>query len=52
MDRDSGNETQKPYECSSNYALSKLIADNGDQDLWRRENPDFSVLPIAVDPLA
>ena len=44
MDRDSGNETQKPYECSSNYALSKLIVDNGDQDLWRRENPDFSVL--------
>ena len=44
MDGDSGNKTQKLYECSSNYALFKLIADNGHQDLLRRENPDFSGL--------
>ena len=25
-----------------NYALSKLIVDNGMEDLWRRENPDSS----------
>ena len=38
MDRDGENKTQKLYSCYSNYALSKLIVDNGLQDLWRREN--------------
>ena len=31
---------QKLYICRFNYALSKLIVDNGLVDLWRRENPD------------
>ena len=30
------------YRCRLNYALSNLIVDNGLEDLWRRENPDFS----------
>ena len=40
MDRDGENKTQRLYRCCSNYALSKLIKDNGLGDLWRRENPD------------
>ena len=40
-DRDSENKTQSLYWCSSSYALSKLIMDNGLEDLWRRENPEF-----------
>ena len=39
-DRDSENKTQRLYRCCSNYTLSKLIVDNGLEDLWRRENPD------------
>ena len=42
MDRDCRNKTQRIYKCGSNYALSKLIVDNGLQDLWRRKNPDSS----------
>ena len=42
-DRDGGNKTQRLYRCCSDYALSKLIVDNGLIDLWRRENPNFSV---------
>ena len=38
-DRDGENKTQRLYRCCSNYALSKLIVDNGLEDLWRRENP-------------
>ena len=30
------------YRCRFNYALSKLIVDNGLEDLWRRKNPDSS----------
>ena len=30
------------YRCCFNYALSKLIVDNGPEDLWRRENSDTS----------
>ena len=41
-DRDEGNKTQIRYRCHSNFALSKLIMDNGLEDLWRRENADFS----------
>ena len=40
MDRNGENKTQRPYWCSSSYALSKLIVDNELEDLWRRENPD------------
>ena len=39
-DKDGENKTQRLYRCCSNYALSKLIVDNGLEDLWRRENPD------------
>ena len=28
------------YKCRFNYALSKLIVDNGLEDSWRRENPN------------
>ena len=28
--------------CHFNYALAKLIVDNGINDLWRRQNPDSS----------
>ena len=38
MDRDGGNKTQR----FSNYAMSKLMLDNGVEDLWKRENPDSS----------
>ena len=40
IDRDGENKTQRLYRCCSNYALSKLIVDNGLEDLWRRENLD------------
>ena len=40
IDRDGENKTQRLYRCCSNYALSKLIVDNGLDDLWRRENSD------------
>ena len=33
IDRDGENETQRLYRCCSNYALSKLIVDNGLEDL-------------------
>ena len=42
MDRDEQNTTQKRYRFHSNFALSKLIMENGLEDLWRRENPDIS----------
>ena len=40
IDRDGENKTQALYRCCSNYSLSKLIVDNGLEDLWRRENSD------------
>ena len=40
IDRDGENKTQRLYRCCSNYALPKLIMDNGLKDLWRRGNPD------------
>ena len=40
MDRDGENKTQRLYRWCSDYALSKLIVDNGETHLWRRENPD------------
>ena len=38
--RDGKNKTL--YRCCFNYVLSKLIVNNGLEDLWRRENPDSS----------
>ena len=38
--KDGENKTQGLYRCCSNHALSKLIVDNGLEDLWIRENPD------------
>ena len=40
IDRDGENKAKRLYRCCSSYALSKLIADNRLEDLWRRENPD------------
>ena len=40
MYRDGENKTHILYRCCSSYALSKLIVDNGLEDLGRRENPD------------
>ena len=40
IERDGRNKTL--YRCRFNYTLSKLIVDNGLDDLWRRENPDSS----------
>ena len=40
MDRYGGNKTHTLYGRCSNYSLSKLIVDNGLEDLWRRENPN------------
>ena len=40
IDRVGENKTQRLYRCCSNYALSKLIVDNGLEDLWTRENLD------------
>ena len=36
IERDGENKKQR----LSNYALSKLIVNNGIEDIWRRENPD------------
>ena len=41
MDRNGRNKTQRIYRCCSNYALSKLIKDNGLEGLQERENPDL-----------
>ena len=41
IDRDGESKTQRLHRCFSNYALSKLTMDNGIEDLWRRENPDY-----------
>ena len=41
-DRDGGSKTERLYKYGSNYALSRLILDNGIENLWRRENSDFS----------
>ena len=49
MDRDGGNKALRRYRCRSDYVLSKLIFDNGLEDLWRRENPN-SIDPLVQDP--
>ena len=48
IDWDGENKTQRLYRCYSNYALSKLIVDNGLGDLWRRENPVTLSSPTLV----
>ena len=50
IDRDVRNKTL--YICHFNYALSKLIVDNGLEDLWRREYTDSSSSPVTIDLLA
>ena len=40
IDRVIENKTERLYRCCSSYALSKLIVDNGLEDLLRRENSD------------
>ena len=40
LDRDGENKKQRLYRCSSYYALSKIIVDNGLEDIWRGEKPD------------
>ena len=40
IDRDGENKTQRLHWCCCNYALFKLIIDNGIEGLWRRENLD------------
>ena len=40
IDRDCENKTHRFYKCCFNYVLSRLIVDNGVEDLWRRENLD------------
>ena len=54
MGKDCGSKTQRTYKCCSNYSLSKLLVDNGLEDLWGRENPDSSEFtmkhPLAQDP--
>ena len=49
IDRDGENKTQRLYRCCSNYALSKLIVDNGLEDLWRRENLDSPELYTKIN---
>ena len=34
IDRDGENKTERLYRCCSNYALLKIIVDNGLEDLW------------------
>ena len=40
IDKNGKIKTQRLCGCYSNYALSKLIVDNGLEVIWRRENPD------------
>ena len=40
IDRDGKKKKKRLYRCCSNYALSKVIVDNGLEDLWRSEDPD------------
>ena len=52
MGRHGGNKTQRIYRCRSNYALLKLIVNNGLEDLWKR----ITQIPLSsltmIDPLA
>ena len=50
MDRDDGRKTQKLYGCHFSFVLSKLIMDNGLEDLVRTQIPLSS--PATIDPQA
>ena len=52
LDRVGENKTQRLWRCCSNDALSKLIMENGFEDLKRRNNPDSSGSPATIGPLA
>ena len=43
MERDGRNKTL--YRYYFNHAISKLVGDNGLEDLRKRENPDSSEFP-------
>ena len=45
MDRDGGNKTRILYRCCSNYALSKLIVDNGVEGL---SSSSTTIVPLAT----
>ena len=51
IDRDGEKKTQILCRCCSNYALSKLIVDNGLEDLWRRKNPESLSSPATIGPV-
>ena len=40
MPENGENNTRRLHRCCSNYTLSKLMVDNGLEDLLRRDNPD------------
>ena len=52
INKDWGNKTRRHYRWGSNYALSKLIMDNGLKHLCRRENQIPLSSPTTIDPLA
>ena len=52
IDRNGENKTKTLFRCCSNYALSKLILDNGLEDLWRRENSDSTSSSATTGPLS
>ena len=51
IDRDGENKTQRLYRCCSSYALSKLIVDNGLEDLWRGRTQIPLNSPAIIGPL-
>ena len=51
IDRDGENKTQRLYRCCFNYALSKLIVDNGLEDPEGRTQIPLS-LPATIGPLS
>ena len=51
IDKDGEKKTQRLYRCCSSYALSKLIVDNGLEDLWRGRTQIPLSSPATKDPL-
>ena len=52
MDRNGANKTQRLYKYCSSYTLSKLIVDNGLEDLSRRKTQIPQSPPITIDAQA
>ena len=50
-DRYGENKTQRLYRCCSSYSLSKLIVDNGLEDLWRGRTQIPLNSPAIIGPL-